>query len=32
MEAAARRVPGVKWQLCARVKGPLGKSDRVFRG
>jgi len=32
MEAAARRTPGVKWELCARVKGPLGKSDRVFRG
>ncbi len=31
MDAAARRNPGVKWQLCARVKGPLGKSDRVFR-
>jgi hypothetical protein len=31
MEAASRRHPGVKWQLCARVKGPLGKSDRVFR-
>lgn len=31
MEGAARRNPGVKWQLCARVKGPLGKSDRVFR-
>jgi len=32
MEAAARRIPGVKWQLCARVQGPLGKSDHVFRG
>lgn len=32
MEGAARREPGVKWQLCARVKGPLGKSDRMFRG
>jgi len=31
MEAAARRNPGVSWQLCARVKGPIGKSDRVFR-
>jgi len=32
MEAAARRNPGIKWELCTRVKGPLGKSDRVFRG
>ena len=32
MEAASRRNPGVKWQLCARVRGRLGKTDRVFRG
>jgi hypothetical protein len=32
LEAAARRNPGVKWQLCAQLKGKLGKSDRVFRG
>lgn len=32
MEGAARRNPGVKWQLCAQLKGPFGKSNRVFRG
>ena len=32
MEAAARRNPGVKWQLCAQVRNPLTKSNRVFRG
>lgn len=32
MEGAARRHPGVRWELCTQVKGPLGKSDRVFRG
>jgi hypothetical protein len=31
MEGAARRNPGVKWQLCAQLKGPFGKSNRVFR-
>lgn len=32
MEAAARRNPGIKWQLCAQVRGRLGKTDRMFRG
>ncbi|MEO3429336.1 hypothetical protein AAFN88_10795 [Pelagibius sp. CAU 1746] len=34
LEAAARRNPGVKWQLCAQLKAKIGKgkSDRVFRG
>jgi hypothetical protein len=32
MEAAARRNPGIRWQLCAQVKIALAKSNRVFRG
>ncbi len=32
LEGASRRHPGIKWQLCAQLKGKLGKSDRVFRG
>ena len=31
MEAAARRNPGIKWELCCIVKGKLGKGQRVFR-
>lgn len=32
LEGAARRNPGIKWRLCAQLKGKLGKSDRVFSG
>jgi hypothetical protein len=34
LEAAARRNPGIRWQLCAQLKAKVGKgkSDRVFRG
>ena len=32
LEGAARRNPGIKWQLCAQLKGRFGKNDRVFRG
>ncbi len=32
MESAARRNPGIKWTLCAQLKGTFGKSDRVFHG
>ena len=32
MQGAANRNPGIKWQLCAQLKGKFGKSNRVFRG
>lgn len=32
LEGAAHRHPGIRWQLCAQLKGRFGKSDRVFRG
>ncbi len=32
LERAAARNPGIKWRLCAQLKGRFGKQDRVFEG